>query len=265
MGVTVEQPSQKPVPTDVVAIPKVTFNYIVIAVTFLLVGILMGAVGYDRFSQANTEENALLIRQAVAAALNEGGGTAAAQPRLDPNQRYEVPVADAPSRGQETAPVTIIEFGDFRCGFCGRFARETLEPLLAQYGENVRFVYRDFIIFGQASYEAALASECANDQGEYWAFHDRAFANQQALSRDLYLQWADELALDIDQFTTCYDDELRRDQVVADTDFATTLGLTGTPTFFINGRVVSGAQPLEAFKQIIDAELASSDTSQTGA
>ena len=255
-------------------VTRTTFNYFVIATAFLLLGIVLGAVGYDRFVRAN----AALVEESVTRALTTGtamedaierslasvlggaaGGAAGAEEvALNPNERYDVPVSDNPSLGADDAPVTIIEFSDFRCGFCGRFARETLQPLLASYDESqVQFVYRDFVIFGQASYEAALAAECAHDQDQFWAFHDLIFDNQQGLGRDLYLTWATDLEMDVDQFTTCYDEQTHRDEITADFTYGQGLGLTGTPTFFINGRVVSGAQPQEVFKSIIDEELAS--------
>ena len=254
-----------------VTVARTTFNYFIIAIAFLLLGIVLGALGYDRFVQTN----AALVEQSVTRALTSGtaieeaierslasvmGGAAAGgeEVALNPNERYDVPVSDNPSLGADDATVTIIEFSDFRCGFCGRFARETLQPLLASYDESqVQFVYRDFVIFGQASYEAALAAECADDQDQFWAFHDLIFDNQQGLSRDLYLTWATDLEMDVDQFTTCYDEQTHRDEITADFEYGQSLGLTGTPTFFINGRAVSGAQPQEVFKSIIDEELAS--------
>ncbi len=255
-----------------VTVARTTFNYFIIAIAFLVLGIVLGAVGYDRFVQAN----AVLVEESVTRALTSGtameeaiqrslttvlGGAATGageQAALNPNERYEVPVSDNPSLGSADAPVTIVEFSDFRCGFCGRFARETLQPLLASYDESeVQFVYRDFVIFGQASYEAALASECADDQDKFWEFHDLIFGNQQELSRDMYLTWAADEGLDVDAFTSCYDNQTHRDEITADFEYGQSLGLTGTPTFFINGRVVSGAQPQEVFKAMIDEELAS--------
>lgn len=250
-------------------VSRVTLNYFIIAIAFLLLGIAVGVVGYDRFAKSN----AALVEESITRALSDGsameqamtrslttvlGGQAEETTALNTNERYDVPVANNPSMGAADAPVTIIEFSDFRCGFCGRFARETLQPLLDSYDENqVQFVYRDFVIFGQQSYEAALAAECAHDQDQFWPFHNMIFDNQQDLSRDLYVSWAGDLEMDVDQFTACYDGQVHRDEITADYEYGRSLGLTGTPTFFINGRAVSGAQPVEVFKQIIDAELAS--------
>lgn len=252
-----EQPIEKPADTSNVHVPRATFNYFIIAVAFLVLGIVIGAVGYDRFVQANAQMVEASVTRALNTLIESQGGSAAETTALNPNERYDIPVANNPSQGSADAPVTIVEFSDFRCGFCGRFARETLAPLLASYDESeVQFVYRDFVIFGQQSYEAALASECAHDQDKFWEFHDLIFANQQTLNRDQYLTWADENGLDVEAFTTCYDSETHREEISADLAFAQSLGLTGTPTFFINGRAVSGAQPVEVFRSIIDEELA---------
>jgi protein-disulfide isomerase len=250
-------------------ISRVTFNYVIIAITFLLVGIVVGAVGYERVAQTNARlveqavANALsdtamqdVIQRSVASALETSG--TGNTPRLDPNRRYEILTGDNPAFGPEDAVVTIVEFSDFQCGFCGRFAIETLQPLLAEYDGRVRFVYRDFIIFGQKSYEAAVAAECANDQGKFWEFHNLVFANQHDLTPELLASFAQDLELEMAAFQDCYDTEAHRDGIAADVSYGESLGLSGTPTFFINGRLVSGAQPIETFRQIIDSELAAS-------
>lgn len=246
-------------------VSRVTFNYVVIAITFLLLGVILGAVGYDRFTQSNAalvEQSVIralssaagqdAISGSIIAALESGSGDTA---RLNPNERYEILTGDNPAFGPEDAPVTIIEFSDFRCGFCGRFAQQTLQPLLTEYEGRVRFVYRDYIIFGQPSYEAALASECADDQGKFWEYHNLVFANQQNISPETLMSFGEELELDMDTFQSCFDDEVHRDAIAADVSYGQSLGLSGTPSFFINGRFVSGAQPIEVFRAIIDEEL----------
>jgi len=252
------------------SVPRTNFNYVIIAISFLLLGIVIGAVGYDRFIQ----NNAALVEQSVARALaNDGtiqealersiasvlaGQTGGQQQRgPNPEERYEIPVAGNPSIGPSDAPITIVEFSDFRCPYCARFAKETLRPLLESYGDQIQFVYRDFVIFGQPSYEAALASECAHEQDKFWEYHDILFANQQNMGREQFISFAGELDLDVEAFTTCFDEQTYRDAIVADVSFAQELGLSGTPSFFINGRFISGAQPLEVFRGIIDEELAS--------
>jgi protein-disulfide isomerase len=250
--------------TEVMTISRVTLNYVVIAVAFLALGIFMGWIAAEQVSQSNQLENEALIDQAVArieekldtvaVAANENGSGEA--PRLQVGSRYEVDAGENPSLGATDALVTIVEFSDFQCGYCGRYATETLSPLMDEYGDRVQIVYRDFIIFGQQSYAAALAAHCAHDQEQFWGFHDLVFANQRSLSRSQYISFAEQLELDMDTFTTCYDSETHRENIADDVVFAESLGVTGTPAFFINGRFVSGAQPYEVFAQIIDEELA---------
>lgn len=270
---TTEKPTTEKPTDEVVTFSRVTLNYVVIAVAFLVLGVLMGAIGYEQFAgsantevlinqavnramAANQEQVEQAVGNAIAAAVGGQGQQQEQQPALNTNDRYDVPDGGNPSIGPADAPITIIEFSDFRCGFCGRFADETLQPILDAYPDEVRVVYRDYVIFGQASYEAALAAECAHDQEAFWPYHLLLFENQQNLNRDQYLAFAEDLDLDLDTFTTCYDEEQHRDEIVADLEFGRSLGIRGTPAFFINGRFVSGAQPFENFAQIIDEELA---------
>ncbi len=266
-------------------IPRAVFNYFVIAVVSLVIGLVIGVVGYDRVVQQNRAENAALIDESVASAIaalpqtsnaidaealiNQAvatavaavpGNTAAAV--IDPNQRYDVSVVDQPALGPEDAPIVMVEFGDFHCAFCKRFNDETVAPLLETYGDKIRFVYRDYPILGPDSLSAALAAGCAADQDAFWQFHDKLFADPSNLTRDAFVQYATDLNLNLDTFSTCYDDQQHRDDVVADYNDGQTLGVGGTPTFFINGKIFVGAQPYENFASAIDAELAESETTQ---
>lgn len=170
--------------------------------------------------------------------------------------RFQVSADDDPAIGPGDAPVLIVEFSDFQCQYCGIFARETLHPLLERYKDQIRFVYRDFVIYGPMSLQAAVAAECANEQGAFWPYHDRLFERQNSLTPDFFLAMADELNLDTQQFARCVGDPAVEDEVKADTAAGRALGLRGTPTFYINGRILVGAQPLEAFAAVIDEELA---------
>ena len=170
--------------------------------------------------------------------------------------RFSVSADDDPAQGPEDAPVVIIEFSDYQCQFCGQFARETLHPLLELYKDQVRFVYRDFVIYGPVSFQAALSAECANDQGAFWPYHDRLFEQQNNLSPRFFFAMAEELGLDMQQFARCVSDPAVEDEVKGDTAAGEALGIRGTPTFYINGRILVGAQPLDAFAAIIDEELA---------
>ena len=162
--------------------------------------------------------------------------------------------------GDPDAKVTIVEFSDFECPFCGRFYTQTLPQLKEEYFDTgkVKLVYRDFpLSFHPQAQPAAEAAECANEQDKFWEFHDKIFDNQSSMSTTNYKQWAADLGLDTEQFNSCLDDGKYRAEVQADFSAGQAAGVSGTPTFFINGQKIVGAQPFSVFKQIIDAELAS--------
>ena len=173
-----------------------------------------------------------------------------------PIERFAVSPDDDPAVGPEDAPVVIIEFSDYQCYYCGLFARETLHPLLNLYGDQIRFVYRDFVFYGPVSLQAAISAECAAEQGAFWPYHDRLFEQQNNLNAELFFALAKELDLDMQAFARCVDDPAVAGEVKADTADGQALGVRGTPTFYINGRVLVGAQPLNAFADIVDEELA---------
>ena len=136
----------------------------------------------------------------------------------------------------------IVEFGDFHCTYCKRFQDNTITPLLQNYGEKVLFVYRDYPILGADSLQAALAADCAFDQNAFWDFHDRLYSDPTQLTRDKFVEYAQSLNLDMDKFTTCYDNAEHQSDVVRDYTDGVSLGIGGTPTFFINGKILIGAQ-----------------------
>ncbi len=268
---------------DDVVISRVAFNYVVIAIACLVIGAVVGILGYDRVSRGNQDQTDALINRAVSTAVAsipmqvgtgntstesmvQAVGTAVAAqatamvptplPTLDPNIRYDVSVADNPFLGPEDAPVTIIEFADFRCGFCKRFNDNTMQQILDTYGDNVRLVFRDYPILGPESQVAALAGECADDQSQFWPFHDMVYANQQFMSRSQYITYAEQLELDVERFTICLDEQEHLEENTNDYLAGVALGISGTPTFYINGKIIIGAQDFSAFAAVIDAELA---------
>lgn len=170
--------------------------------------------------------------------------------------RIEVEIAkDEPSKGPADAPVQIVEYSEYQCPFCSRVG-PTLEQVVSTYGDRVRIVFRDFPL--PMHPQAPLAAEaalCAGALGDYWAYHDKLFANQQQLERPALERYATELGLDAEKFKACLDGGEYRDDVQADMARGKELGVTGTPAFFINGRFISGAQPFESFAQIINEEL----------
>jgi protein-disulfide isomerase len=176
--------------------------------------------------------------------------------RALPIARLDVPIDGAPARGSATAPVTIVEFSDFLCPFCKR-VQPTLAELERRYGDKLRFVFRDYPIeqLHPGATRAAEAARCAADQGKFWPYHDVLFAKSPKTPQELKTH-ALAVGLDVAKLEACLTSGKYADAVQKDVDEGSRLGVTGTPAFFINGRTLSGAQPLEAFAQIIDDELA---------
>ena len=172
----------------------------------------------------------------------------------------QVSADDDPVKGDANAPVEIIEFSDFQCPFCSRWYSDALPQIQKEYIDTgkVKLVYRDFplsSIHPQAT-PAAEAAECAKEQGKFWEFHDKLFENQASLSTASYKQWAQELGLNTQQFNDCVDKKKYQSEVTKDYQDGQAAGVTGTPSFFVNGINIRGAQPFSAFKTIIDQELA---------
>ena len=160
--------------------------------------------------------------------------------------------------GPEDAKITIIEFGDYECSFCKQWNAEIWPQLQAAYPDRIQLVYRDFPLIGlhENAVPAAEAANCAGEQGKYWAYHDLLFQNQESLSDEKYAILASELGLSISSFNTCLTDQTYASEVEDDFQEAITLGLTGTPTFFINGYRVEGVPSFDDFQGIIENILA---------
>jgi protein-disulfide isomerase len=176
-----------------------------------------------------------------------------------------VPLDDDPVLGSPDAPVTIIEYSEYLCPFCRRFALETLPRLRQEYIDTgkVRLVYRDFPVHGQPAVIMAVVAECAADQGKFWEMQTFLWERTEewSQSEDLLttLQgYADELGLDTEEFTTCLTQGTPVDRIIEDYNIGIQDGVSGTPAFFINGTFVKGALPFEEYQKMIDAELAKS-------
>jgi protein-disulfide isomerase len=167
-------------------------------------------------------------------------------------------VDDDPFLGSINAPVTIIEFGDYRCTYCKYFHREIFTALIKEYDRKIRFVYRDFPVLGGQS--EAEASQCANDQHTFWVYHDALFSSEQTYtSVDQLVTLAGDLQMDTSIFRACLEGGKYRNEVQADYQDGRKYGITGTPTFFINGIRLIGAQPLSVFESVIDQQLVAAD------
>jgi protein-disulfide isomerase len=169
----------------------------------------------------------------------------------------EVATAGRPEKGGGAkAPVTIIEFSDYECPFCGR-AEQVIGKVMETYGNKVRLVFRDFPLpMHSDARPAAEAANCANAQGKFWEYHQKLFANQSALGEDKLKSYAEALGLDGAKFAQCLQEKPFRAAIDKDIADGAKVGVSGTPAFFINGRMLSGAQPFEKFKEVIDEELA---------
>lgn len=194
----------------------------------------------------------LLVRPLLAETNTSGSG--------DPSlaAAYTPPV-----RGSATAPVTIIEYGDFQCPSCGAFARGTEAELIRRYIDTgkAKLVWKNFAWIGTESKLAAQAAACANEQGKFWEYHDHLYANQRGentgyLSGATLKAFASTVALDRAAFDPCLDSGRYKAIVERDASEVRGLGLTGTPTFVINGTRVVGAQPIGVIAGVIEQKLA---------
>ena len=170
--------------------------------------------------------------------------------------RADLSVAGEPSKGSENAAVTIVKFEDFHCSFCKQ-VQPTFNKLLSQYNGKVRLVHKDLPLesLHPQARQAAEAARCAHEQGKFWEYHDKLYANSPKAGTDELKSYAKEVGLNVDLFDRCLASGKYKAVVQQDLKEGAQLGLTGTPTFFINGREISGNQPLEAFEAIIDEEL----------
>jgi len=173
---------------------------------------------------------------------------------LDP-PRQTVATEGSPAKGPANAPIELVVFSDFQCPYCFR-AAPTVNQVLSAYGDKIHFVYRHYPLANHPNARpAAEAAACAADQGKFWPFHDRLFQDPSKLGPSELKRDAADLGLDTAKFDGCVDSHKLKAIVDADLQAGQEAGVDGTPAFFINGRMVSGAQPFDVFKRIIDEEL----------
>ncbi|HUD09246.1 MAG TPA: DsbA family protein [Patescibacteria group bacterium] len=181
-----------------------------------------------------------------------------------PGAKVNVSAGHFPILGNAKAKVTIIEFADFRCPFCEQFFTNTLPQITKDYVDTgkVKLAFRNFAFLGDPSTVAADASECANDQGKFWDFYNYLYKNQPAetdttmYNTDTLTQAAVSLGMNDSQFRSCLDNKTDDAKAAKDMADGQAAGVSGTPTFFVNGISIVGAQPYSAFQQLIDQELA---------
>lgn len=169
--------------------------------------------------------------------------------------RVAIRETDSPSLGPKDAPVTVVEFSDFQCPYCAQ-AVSVVKKMREIYGEQVRVVYRDFPLeIHKDANRAAEAGACARDQGKFWEMHDRMFADPSQLGIDGLKASAKAIGLDVAAFGGCLDSGRHKADWQADSQEGTGYGVSGTPFFFVNGRMISGVVSLDTFRNVIDQEL----------
>ncbi len=180
----------------------------------------------------------------------------AERPSLPPAEVLKlIDVAGAPARGNPDAKVTIVEYGDFQCPYCLR-SRPTLTKILQTYPKDVKLVYKHFpLSFHREAMNAHRAALAAGEQGKFWEMHDAIFSKPQDLAPETMRQHAGTLGLDVAKFDADYKSEAVSKKIAADQEEGRKALVRGTPAFFVNGKMLSGAQPFEAFQREIDAAL----------
>ena len=243
-----EQPVESPEKgTEDTVVFKRSHFYAIMVVLAFSVGVLVGYIVWGRVPTA------LQVTDAPAQA--QAPDDTAANPAFT---RYDIPTEGYPSLGPEDAEIVLVEFSDFQCPYCQRWHEQVYQPLLAAYPGQIRVVYRNLPLTSihPDAMSAAVAAMCAQDQASFWQFHDKLFSGEYGLGRSAYTQYATDLGLDTNAFNTCLDSGKFDDFIQQDMNFSLNLGVQSTPTFFINGLAVVGAQPIDVFKQVINKELA---------
>ena len=230
--------------------------YIVLLIAFLVIGYLIGKV-------ESLQGGGFLFGAAPTPTVAAPAGQAPQAPTApDPEQvKKDLKMGHFPVKGNENAKVTIVEFSDFECPFCGKFYQDAYPQIVKEYIDTgkAKLYYRHYpLSFHPRAVPLALASECANDQNAFWKMHDKIFDNTATVSTstdETIKQWATELGLDMNTFNNCFDNKTHQSKVDGDFADGGAVGVSGTPTFYINGKQLVGAQPFAAFKAIIDEEL----------
>ncbi len=233
-----------------------------IAASFILASVILSAALL--YSLGGLSLNLQQINSGIGelnvALAQRGPGTVQATPV--PSGSTIAPGVDLqgfPVKGSSNAPVTIVEYSDFQCPFCQRFYSDTLPDVLKNYVDSgkAKIYFKQFPLASlhPLAQKAAEASECAKDQGKFWEYHDRLFGSQQLDAASLKKHAAD-LGLDAVKFNTCLDGGSKAATVAAQQAEGSKLGVSGTPTFYINGEALIGAQPYSEFQRVLDSKLA---------
>ena len=228
--------------------------YAVLTVLAFAAGVLLG---YVVWGMGSAGTSALSLQAAGPRTAPANGVSEVPITQQPQYTRYDIPTDNFYALGPADAPITIVEFSDYECPFCRRWHAEVYRPLLAAYPGKIRLVYRNLPLTSihPDALAAAEAAMCAGEQDVYWKYHDKLFGSE-SLGNSVYLQYAQDLGLNMSTFEACLNNHKYQKAIETDSDFAINLGISSTPTFFINGLAIVGAQPLDVFKQVIKKELA---------
>lgn len=239
-------------------------NKIILAITFsvvaLTISIVAGIATYQTSAKCNDEKtfNTKVEKGIEVFIAKQNAKQNAPTAQVDP---IDVSYEGSPVKGDEDAPITIVEFSEYECPFCGRYVNGAYKEIVEKYIKTgkVKYSFRNFPLgFHKNAMPSAIAALCARDQkGDdmYFSYHDKLFTNQKALDVETLKKHAKDLGLNESEFNTCLDSGKFDAQIAKDMAEAQEYGVRGTPAFFINGRMISGAQPFAAFEAMIEAEL----------
>lgn len=181
-------------------------------------------------------------------------GVKPGRPSVDVNKVHNIPIGNSPVKGDVKAPVTIIEFSDFQCPYCAKL-QPTLREVLDAYPGKVKLVFKNFpLAFHKQAKNAAKASHAAGEQGKYWEMHDKIFEKYNKLTEESFAEFATELELDTNKFAADFGSNKYDGQIQQDIQIAKKVGVRGTPTLFINGKLQKG-RSFDDFKRTIDGLL----------
>jgi len=238
----------------------------IVAIAAFFAGSYFSNINSDSVTKSDLDSAVAKLEAKIASIPTSGQPT-------QPTQPIKISLDDDPIIGNPDAPITILEFSDFQCPFCARFYVQTLPAIKEEYIDTgkVNFVYRDFPIqsIHPNALPAAVASECANEQGKYWEYHDILFENQSSWAKldtntliSTFSEYANKVGLNQEQFDACLETGKYLEEIQQDLNDGRDYEVTGTPGFFIGNEKIgfvklSGAQPFESFKKVIDAQLGS--------
>lgn len=224
---------------------------LLLVVAAFLIGMLVTKIQYLEKSAQN---------QAPAVAQQQQQGQQ--PPTIAPGQRVNVDAGNLPVMGDKNAKVTVVEFADYQCPYCEKWFTDSEQNLINDYVKTgkVKFAFRDYAFLGQESNWAAEAARCANDQGKFWDYHDYLYKHQGSensgtFTKDNLKKFAADLGLDTTQFNACLDADKYAKAAADDLAAGQKAGVSGTPTIYVNGLQLVGAQPYDTLKQTIDQEL----------